>query len=120
MDPRDATSPIDRSRHHNVIYISPNGEWSICEMQWRETKRDAWFDTFGIRYNGDLNNPSSLGVPNAHAKGMWFRLPNEMLPLVRAFVEMQETPSDRGIAGGVGHFYGAAMNADDQLDRLTR
>jgi hypothetical protein len=55
------------------------GEWSVAEMNWDGRRR------VGIRWNGDLDDPSDLGNPRSRNYGTWFVLPDELGGSAEAF-----------------------------------
>jgi hypothetical protein len=80
MRPEDVTpGNFDQER-----IIFNNGDFSIAIGTWTddETRR------FAMRWNGDndITQPS-LGYPNIFGKPMWFQLPVEIGPIIRALIE---------------------------------
>ncbi len=88
MRPQDALSPRNRIAPGslNVIFTAANGEWSVAEMVW-DGKR-----SFGVRWNGDINDPDDKGNPRSHANGTWFILPDEIGQPISALARVFGSP----------------------------
>ncbi|MBF0872110.1 MULTISPECIES: hypothetical protein [Acetobacteraceae] len=55
-----------------VFYIHPDGWWSLARMHYDGEER------IGIRWNGEIDNPSDLGHPVSTGHATWFLLPTEL------------------------------------------
>jgi hypothetical protein len=84
MRAKDVTSPIYRTRNHNVLFESPTSwdeEWSIVEAEVTEDPEEGeWVRSLGIRWDGDRDDPDSKGFPNSSGKGVWFWIPQNLAP----------------------------------------
>jgi hypothetical protein len=85
MHPTDALSPKWRIEQGtiNVLYTHPSTDWSVATMTY-----DGQPGCVGIRWNGDINDPTSLGYPSARGNGAWFILPEGPAQMMLAMVDL--------------------------------
>lgn len=65
-----------------IIYISPDGYFSIAKGIWNEDKTHC----FAMRWNGDINDKNDLGYPSRGAYPMWFMLPTDIREVLVALI----------------------------------
>jgi len=82
MHPRDAKSPAWRIAPGSIEIVHINADWSLATMTY-----DGVEDSVGIRWNGDIENPTDLGYPNARSNGAWFILPDGIAEIVLSVVQ---------------------------------
>ena len=87
MHPSLVKSPANRIRNAGRWYIDPNGWWAVREMEWLEEESGTWNAAIGCRWNGDLNDPASIGHPNSFNNATWFMLPEPFSEMARALIE---------------------------------
>jgi hypothetical protein len=89
--PQNRLSPRSRvARVIRVLYTSPNGQFSLAEISWRENGWNGTEETVvGAcwNYNSDPNDPNDVGFPRSHAHGTWFIIHECLVPMIYAWLE---------------------------------
>ena len=100
MHPKHVKSPVQRTRNHTPMFLSP-GEWdenfSIVEADVLNEETDTWERKIGIRWDGDRTSRSDLGFPSTSGNSVWFWLPRHLEHIVRASLWQLEFQKDQAI-----------------------
>ena len=80
--PGEVESPKSRWRLHLVLYDGGEDNWSAAEGQWEHDGR--WDTVLAIRWNG--KDGDRLGNPQSRGRPIWFIVPEELEPAIRAVI----------------------------------
>lgn len=98
MHPRDVKSPVNRTRNHRPLFVSPDSfpddSWSVCEMEQYDAAADKWSLVVGMRWDGDRDNVADKGFPNSSGQGVWFIAPREIEQIIRANLHVLEMKAE--------------------------
>lgn len=82
MDPNKVRGPRNRiAGDVTVLHTSDKGGWSLASFRWKEhveMRDEEAKQVFGVRWNGDVHDDSSLGHPLSAGRPVWFVLPEEI------------------------------------------
>lgn len=91
MHPSLVRSPARRIRNMGRWYIDPNDWWSVRELEWMDDDTGVWNPAIGCRWNGVLQDASSIGHPNSFNNATWFILPEPFHQMAAALIEAAGT-----------------------------
>jgi hypothetical protein len=92
VHPRSVSSPIRNVKRVGRIYVSPDTNWSLAEIDWLDDDGERTPDAVGCRWNGVLNDPASLGHPSGRGHPTWFIVPDPIKPILQAIIDAHHAP----------------------------
>jgi len=96
VDPGTVQSPKGRVSDVNVVYDKgpTKSSWSIARLKWEGA------DALGIRWNGDVDDDSGVGLPQSRGIPIWMIVPQELEDAVLKSVAELETEKDKALLEG--------------------